>query len=101
MDVQADMTRPPQPAALPRSLRWRAYGVVRPLVRPIAWRLRTFFVGELLDEMAALRLEVAALRAEVQARGREQEAALEPRIAAVMEQAVLTLALDREQRRLR
>lgn len=88
-------------ADLPRSLRWRLYGLIRPIVRPVAWRLRTFFVGALLDETAALRREVAALRDEVAARGREQEAALEPRIAAVLEQAVLTLALDREQRRLR
>ncbi len=40
-----------------------------------------------------------ALRTELRERGEREDAALEPRIAAVMEQALLTLALDREERR--
>jgi hypothetical protein len=87
-------------AAPDSSLRWRAWRVVRPIVRPIAWRLRSFFVGPLHDEVRELGAQVAALRAELRERAEREEAALEPRIAAVMEQALLALALDREARRL-
>ena len=83
----------------PTSLRWRAYRLIRPVVRPIAWRLRSFFAGSLHDEIRELRAQVDALRTELRERGDREQAALEPRIAAVIEQALLTLALDREERR--
>lgn len=82
-----------------RSLRWRAWRLVRPVVRPLGWRLRSFFVGALQDEMRELRAQTEALRAELRERAAREDAALEPRIAAVLEQALLTLALDREERR--
>jgi hypothetical protein len=92
---QAQMTDRPLPD---RSLRWRAYRLVRPVVRPVAWRLRSFFMGALQDEMSELRAQIEALRLELRERAAREDAALEPRIAAVMEQALLTLALDRQER---
>lgn len=83
-----------------RSLRWRAWRFVRPVVRPVAWRLRSFFVGSLHDEISELRAQVEALRAELRERAEREDAALDPRIASVLEQTLLTLALDREARRL-
>lgn len=86
-----------------RGLRWRAYRLVRPIVRPIAWRLRSFFVGRVHDELVELRAQVEALRAsvdmlraQVEHRAAEQREALAPTIMGVMEQALLTIALDRE-----
>ena len=83
----------------PSGVGWLLYRLVRPVLRPVAWRLRTFFAGPLHDEIAALRAEIAALRLEIGALERARDQSLEPRIAAVLEQAVLTLALDRESRR--
>ena len=94
--AQANMT----PAPTETSLRWRAWRLLRPVVRPAAWRLRLFFAGPLHDEVRELRMQVEALRAELRERAAREDAALEPRIAAVLEQALLTLALDREARRL-
>lgn len=56
-------------------------------------------MGSLQDEVRELRAQVEALRVELRERGEREQAALEPRIAAVIEQALLTLALDREERR--
>lgn len=83
----------------PTSLRWRAYRLVRPIVRPVAWRLRSFFVGSLQDEVRELAAQMEALRTELRERSEREAAALEPQIAAVLEQALLTLALDRERHR--
>ncbi len=83
----------------PTSLRWRAYRLVRPVMRPIAWRLRSFFVGSLHDDVRQLRAQVEALRAELRERADREQEALESQIAAVIEQGLLTLALDREARR--
>ena len=90
---------PTHAAEAPKSLRWRLYRLVRPLVRPLAWRTRIFLMGELHAEVVALRSEVAALRAELRERGAQDAQALEPKILAVIEQALLTLALDREEQR--
>lgn len=81
-----------------------AYGLVRPVVRPLGWRLRTFLIGPLQDDVAQVRQEVAALRAEVtalrsvleQCAAEQSGAALDEKILGVMEQALLTIALDRE-----
>jgi hypothetical protein len=97
---------PSPPAATPRrELHWRAYGLVRPVLRPVAWRLRTFLVGLVRDDVAelraqvlALRASVDALRAQVEQRAVEDREAVAPKILAVMEQALLTIALDREDR---
>ncbi len=87
--TQSGMTSQP-----PSTLR-PAWRLMRPVLRPLACRLRSFFAGPLQEEIAALRLEVAELRAELHAQPR----AVEPQIEAALERALLTLALDREQRR--
>ena len=84
------------PAPLPRSIKWRAYGLVRPLVRPVMGRVRMFFTGPLLDEIAALRREVGALRDVVEAQRRHAEMSADARVEVVMAQALATLALDRD-----
>ena len=87
---------PPSPDPLPRSLKWRAYGLVRPIVRPVAWRVRTFFVGHLLDEIGELRAEVRTLREAVERERAVQAVAADERVREVMAQALATLALDRD-----
>lgn len=81
------------------SLKWRAYGLVRPLVRPVMHRVRTFFVGNLHDEIAALRSEISGLKSLVeQQRPEAIEVIVDQRTRHVMAQALVTLALDRESR---
>ncbi len=82
----------------PRSLKWRAYRIVRPLVRPAMHRLRTFFVGQLRDEIAELRDEVRGLRALVEQHPQAIEAKVDQRTRHIMAQALATLALDRDSR---
>lgn len=84
------------PAPMPRSLKWRAYGIVRPVVRPVARRLRMFFVGRLHDEIAELRAEVRELRAAIERERVVESVAADQRVREVMAQALATLALDRE-----
>ena len=90
------MPQPPSPAPLPRSLKWRAYGIVRPVIRPVARRVRTFFVGQLQDEIVALRAEVGLLREAIERQGAGERVAVDQRVREVMAQALATLALDRE-----
>lgn len=90
------MPQPPSPAPLPRSLKWRAYGLVRPVIRPVARRVRMFFVGRLHDEIAELRGEMRALREVVERERAGASAAVDERVREVMAQALATLALDRE-----
>ena len=92
------MSRPPSPAPLPRTLKWRAYGLVRPVVRPVARRLRMFFVGRLHDELAELRAELRDLRDAVERQRAAEGVAADQRVREVMAQALATLALDRETR---
>ncbi len=84
-------------AKSPSPTTWRlaVWRVMRPVARPLAWRLRSFFMGPLHAEIAALRLEIAALRTDLHAQPRT----VEPQVDAALERALLTLALDREQRR--
>lgn len=84
------------PSPLPQSLKWRAYGLVRPVVRPVARRLRMFFVGRLHDEVAELRMEVRLLRDSIERHRVMDAEAVDQRIREVMAQALATLALDRE-----
>lgn len=64
-----------------------------------------FFVGPVRDDVAELRAQVEALRVSVEAlhtrveqRAAEDREAVAPKILRVMEQALLTIALDREDR---
>ena len=57
--------KPAQVAAAapqPRGVRFALWRLVRPVVRPLLWRLRTFLTGPLRDEIAAVRAEQAAMR---------------------------------------
>ena len=82
-----------------RSLKWAAYGVVRPIVRPVMRRLRLFFVGNLHDEMRALRAEIGALRTLIERQHPQPiETVVDQRARHIMAQALATLALDRDGR---
>ena len=86
------------PGPLPKSLKWRAYGLVRPVVRPVARRLRMFFVGRLHDEIAELRTEIHGLRELIERDRATQLAAVDHHSRDILAQALATLALDRETR---
>ncbi len=90
------MASPVPPAPLPRSLKWRAYGIVRPVVRPVARQLRLFLVGRLHDEIAELRAELREVRAAVERQRVAESAAAERQTREVIAQALATLTLDRE-----
>lgn len=82
-----------------RSLKWAAYGVVRPIVRPVMRRLRLFFVGGLHDEIRGLRAEIGALRTLVERQHPQSiETIVDQRARHIMAQALATLALDRDGR---
>ncbi len=108
---------PPPVVVAPPRLRKRvarrvakaAYRLVRPVVRPALWRLRTFMTGDLIGQIGRLDQRVEALGpagppAAVQpapppptlVHVRDDGAAAEMRrLAAEMERALLTLALER------
>lgn len=86
------------PDPLPNSLKWRIYGLIRPVVRPIARRLRMFFVGRLHDEIAELRTELHGLRELIERDRAAQLVSVDQRTRDIMAQALATLALDRETR---
>lgn len=67
---------------------------MRPIVRPIAGRLRMFLVGRLHDEMAEIRAELRMLREAI-----DRERPAEDQVREVMAQALATLALERDVRR--
>ena len=82
-----------------RSLKWAAYGMVRPIVRPIMRRLRLFFVGALHDEIRELRTEMGLLRALIERQHPQPiETVIDQRTRHIMAQALVTLALDRDSR---
>lgn len=83
---------------LPRSPKWLAYRLVRPVVRPVARRLRMFFVGRLHDEIAELRAELRGVRELIERHQTTETVAADQRVREVMAQALATLALDRERR---
>lgn len=95
----APVSAPAAPLPRRRPRLHLAYGLVRPVVRPLAWRLRTFLVGPLQDEVGELRAQQEAMRSRLEELAEANTGpALEKKIADVMGQALLTLALDREGR---
>ena len=84
------------PDPMPRSPKWLAYRLVRPVVRPVARRLRMFFVGRLHDEIAELRTELHAVRELIERQHVAERGAADQRVRDVIAQALATLALDRE-----
>jgi FkbM family methyltransferase len=82
---------PPPPRPLLHRLAMLAYRPVRPVLRPLVWRARTFLIGPLLEEMARLRQQLDELQSRPLANVRPT---LDPAISAAMERLMLTLALQ-------
>ena len=74
----------------PRRLALAAYRLVRPVVRPIAWRTRTFLTGELKRDIAGIRTTQEAILARIGAGG----GGMDPGMTRTMERLLLTLALE-------
>ena len=74
----------------------RTAGVLRRVLRPLARRLRGFLIGPLQQELAELRAgqEAVLRRLEQVAAGPVLDAAM----ARALEQALLTVALERDQK---
>ena len=96
-----DPVSPPSPPArvrrrlAHRAAKW-AYMLVRPVVRPVVWRLRSFMIGGLSEQLRQLgeRIEAPPPPSVVQIS--DAGAAAEMRHLAVeMERTLLTLALER------
>ncbi len=103
-------TAPPPRPGLKRRLAKAAYALLRPIVRPIAWRLRSFGTGPLLAELRQMREAQDAAATDLNAnivrllqnQGVEAAQGLAPdspgqaelrRLAEEMERALLTLAM--------
>ncbi len=72
-----------------------AYRLVRPVVRPVAWRSRSFLTGELMRELADVRAKLDLALQRLPPDGRFQDrAALSPGAGRAAERMLLTLALE-------
>jgi len=86
--LEAELTRlqaPAPPPSRPRAL-GLAYRLVRPVVRPLGWRLRTFMTGHLRDEHALILAKLDEVLA-------QPGPAVERAMADAAERLLLTLAL--------
>lgn len=88
----ASAASPPAPPQ--RRIARLAYRLVRPIVRPLAWRLRSFLLGSVIDELAAIRAEQAAIRAQLEQL--TAGPALDASIGRSLEAILLTVALERD-----
>jgi FkbM family methyltransferase len=83
-----------------KGIRWvalAAYRLVRPVARPLAWRLRGFLIGGLSDQVRRIgeRLDAPSAVAPPQAQIPDYSATGEMhRLAMVMERTLLTLAME-------
>lgn len=80
----------------PRTLKWRLYGLIRPVVRPAMSRLRTYFTGRLHDDIEDLRREIRELRDLTDRQRIQGEISIDRQVGEVIAQALTTLTLDRE-----
>ena len=80
--------RQPSRGGLGRRLVFAAYGLVRPVLRPIAWRLRSFLIGPVLEALAEQRTHGA--HPFTAAGG----STLDPAMAKAIERLLLTLAVE-------
>lgn len=84
---------PGQPGgALSRRLAFRAYRVVRPIVRPLAWRIRSFLLGPVLQDLAELRQQLQGQRPFTAFPA--SSTPNDPGLAQAVERLLLTLALE-------
>jgi FkbM family methyltransferase len=87
--------RPPGGRKAARRIALTAYKLVRPIVRPIAWRLRSFMVGDLSEQLRQLNERMGGQPGGSRT-SRDGTAATEMyRLAAEMERTLLTLAVER------
>ena len=84
-----------------RALGWWAWRMVRPVARPLSWRMRGFLTRDLHAELAQIRHQqdllmqhITLTRAPHADGGPGSFAAVDPRLLAAMESALLTLALE-------
>lgn len=97
---------PPEPTlrARVKSLLYTAYRPFRPILRPIAWRLRWFLIGDVRHDLANLTDHLHHLNQSITDLQRLTQAAKEPSLAQapsdqlvnLVETALVTLALDAE-----
>jgi hypothetical protein len=91
----------PQRRSPARRIAMLAYAPLRPLLRPLAWRGRTFMTGELRDEIKRLDHRIQQLSAIASANVREPgnvgsiDAELQ-QFGKMLETTLLTLALEQE-----
>ena len=90
-DARERIALPLGPGGLGRRLTRLAYGAVRPLVRPLAWRLRQFLIGELKGELDGHRIRLDQLIARPVG---STEGGINPALLGALERALLTLALE-------
>lgn len=83
------VTHHPQ-GSVGRRLAFRFYRLVRPVVRPVAWRIRTFMLGPVLQELAEMRTGGRHSFVGADASSR----ILDPGLALAVERLLLTLALE-------
>ncbi|GAC1341593.1 MAG: hypothetical protein NVSMB18_14020 [Acetobacteraceae bacterium] len=80
-----------------RSAKRALYALVRPVLRPLAWRLRTFLIGPVRDDIAELRAQQDALIDRLEHLGASRPAqAVDPELAKCLEQLLLTLAVHHD-----
>jgi FkbM family methyltransferase len=98
VSAQSGRKPPPPPRTVrnaARRIASAAYRLVRPIVRPIAWRLRGFMVGGLSEQLRQLN-ERVGVQPSPSRTSHDGTAATEMyRLAAEMERTLLTLALER------
>lgn len=70
------------------------YGLVRPVVRPLAWRTRQFLTGDIRREIAEFSARQDQLLARPAASSTTVSAAVDPSFSGAMERLLLTLALE-------
>ncbi len=88
----------PAPSPLPaqgglgRRMAFAVYRLVRPIVRPLAWRMRSFMLAPVLLELAELRGPTQGRPATLS--GGSTPAAMDPALSQAVERLLLTLALE-------
>ena len=90
-DARERIALPLASSGLGRRVAGGLYGILRPVLRPLAWRLRQFLVGELKGELDGHRIRLDQLIA------RPAGAAaggLDPALLTALERTLLTLALE-------
>lgn len=82
---------PPSRATGVRGVAMAAYRLARPVMRPVAWRSRSFLTGQVMAELQDHRAKLDLLLQ------RSGHGVLDPGVASAAERALLTLALESRQ----